>query len=230
MKFQKLDSKQVPQAVALGVLCLAALGWGGYNLASGLSAGNAQAAPVDPAVQATGQEAPSDPGTPVEPEGTENANPEMAQSPMADPSLLGGGAGSFNPDPFRPKVKTKPQELPKPPAPVPNPGALPPVDPWASGPAGGSRPGYGPAVAAAPQPEAPPAPERPELAITGIIDVDKGPDMALVEVGAEQRIIQVGEKLPNSEYRVKRIGLDGVLLVHSGDRYFVALGNKAEAR
>jgi hypothetical protein len=77
------------------------------------------------------------------------------------------------------------------------------------------------------KPAPPPPPVRPELAVNGIIDAEGGKDMALVAMGEKQRILRVGDKLPNN-YRVKRIGMDGVLLVHARDRYFVELGAKEE--
>jgi hypothetical protein len=220
MKFQKLDSKQMPQVIVLGVLCAGALTWGGYNLVTGLSPSKAAAAPPD-------RKTPVETTT-VEPVSAQDTDVQVAQAAAGAGGLLPGNY--FNPDPFRPAIKLdrtvkaappKPAAAPAPVGPEPN-------DPW-GGPTlpvpGRGAGGLGPQEPE--QPAEPPAPERPQLNVTGIIDVDRGPDMALAEIGAETRILQVGDKIGN-DYRVKRIGLDGVLLVHSQDRYFVALGNNAE--
>jgi hypothetical protein len=90
----------------------------------------------------------------------------------------------------------------------------------------GLWPGTGGDAAVRPAPPAPPA--RPELLLTGVIDAEKGgTDMALVIMEDQQRILQVGDKLPNN-YRVAKIGLGGVWLVSGKDRFFVAVGEKTE--
>ena len=203
MKFQKMDSKQASQAVVLGVLCVGVLGFGAYNL---LGAGGrsgtpaaAAAAPVDPA-----------PATP----------PVVT---AAVPSVKGAAVPSrVNPDPFRPVTGTAKVEPGSPVAPPPvatGPVAARPPAPTLP-PAGVAAPTV-PEKPAAPAP--PPPPVRPQVAVTGIIDAENGKDMALAAVGDEQRILTVGDRLPNN-YRVKRIAKDGVLLVHKRDRFFVELG------
>ncbi len=245
MKFQKIDPKQVPQVAGLAALSLAVFVFAAYSLlsASGgpTTKAAAQAAPAGepekPAETpgpegAPGTGAPAQPGLPGQP-----GAPEMAGQPgLPLPEV-------YNSDPFRPAVQPKSKGAAAAPAPAPAPAperagprkaqallaAPEPAGAWplpAAGP--GAVAGSAPAAGAPAAPAAPAAPTRPELAVTGIIDASEGADMALVSLGAEQRIIQVGDLLPNN-YRVKRIGMDGVLLVNGKDRYFVALGNKAQA-
>ena len=97
-------------------------------------------------------------------------------------------------------------------------GGLPGVD--------GAFPGLSGDAQVRPAPPAPPA--RPDLQLTGVIDAEKGgTDMALVIIDDQQRILQVGDRLPNN-YRVAKIALDGVLLVSGKDRFFVTVGKKTE--
>jgi len=83
-----------------------------------------------------------------------------------------------------------------------------------------------PAPAPAPVPVTPP--ERPNVSVTGIIDTEGAPGMALISVASDQRIIQVGDVLPQN-YRVKRIWNNGIELVNGRDRFFVALGEGSQA-
>ena len=216
MKFQKMDSKQTSQAIVLGVLCLGVVGYGGYSLMAGDgTTGTPAAAAVTEGTPEAAAPAPA-------PE----AGPVVAQK---TPSL----PGQYNPDPFRPAVKpsssTAPAVRPVTPAPA--------VVAPRPAPARGPAPTLPPVVEAKPsvqvaeakeeKPAPPPPPVRPEVAVSGIIDAEGGKDMALAEVGEKSRILRVGDVLPNN-YRVKRIAMDGVLLVHTRDRYFVELGAKEE--
>lgn len=212
MKFQKLDPKQVPQVIALGVLSLGALGYAAVNFmgtpARSNSPAAAQQAKVQPASATTepGAAAANTPGN--GPEGTMAGNLTLP--------------GQYNPDPFRAPASADEKKTP---APAPAPKFTPPSRPAPALPSVGREftPPPAPSVPVVPPaPVAPPAPERPNVVVTGIIDVEGNPDMALVEFGAEQRIIQIGDQL--SDYKVKKIGLDGIWLVHGKDRFFVALG------
>jgi hypothetical protein len=225
MKFQKLDPKQVPQVAALGVLSLGVLGFAGFSFLSSLApaaatqppAGKAEAAPAAGADKAKAGSA-----------------AQIAQAGTNGPALQ--LPAIFNPDPFHPAVtpKAPPGAAVKPAAPAhsePKHGAqrsaaYPPSLPAVAAP--GSRPSAAPSPGAPAAPLLPPAPVRPTVSVSGIIDAQDGPDMALAEVDSVQRIIQVGDVLPN-KYRVKRIQMDGVLLVNGKDRFFVALGSKAQA-
>ncbi|HEU4752768.1 MAG TPA: hypothetical protein VFU47_06635 [Armatimonadota bacterium] len=232
MKFQKIDSKQMPQVIVLGVLTAGVLGYGAFSFLSGSSPNKAQAANIDPATGQLKAPAGGDPTPAASPQPAQAAQPDGAKPQMAQGGAPGLGVGGVNPDPFRPTVGSSPSGAPvagpKPPAagsPAPGP-RLPSVDAGSPGPAVEPAGPSGVPVETAPEPQ---KPARPALTVTGVLDVDKGDDMALVQVGPEQRIVQVGDKLPN-DYRVKRIALDGVLLVHSGDqsflpdRYFVPTG------
>lgn len=228
-KMQKLDSKQVPQVIILGVISVGVLGYaamtffGGTNptpvagtkteartqLAKATSEGTAATSPTDPAVGA----------------------PALGNVPgLNAPGLQ--LPGQYNPDPFRAGAEEKKPGTPKPAAPkaevkvaqaAPRPGpSLPSVDEFP-----GMRRFQGLPSVAPPAPPVKTGPTRPTLSVTGIISAEDGKDMALIEMGSDHRIIQQGDMLPN-RYRVTHIAADGVMLVNGSDRYFVALGLKGK--
>jgi hypothetical protein len=208
MAYKKLDSKQLPQVIILGLACVGFFGWAGFQLlkpqadaAPAPTVGHPQAAAPNPAA--------------TSPAATTGKGTEVAARPTgADGQLVPAGLGfpkGYNPDPFRPAAGSMDPVVVRPSAPPP------PRNPWPDAP---SLPGPE-AVAPSAPPGPPPAPPRPTVAVTGIIDVLEGTDMALVEANAEQRIIQVGDMI--DAYRVKKIGMDGILLVRGSDRFFVSL-------
>ena len=217
MKLQKMDSKQVAQVVVLGLLSAGVLGYAALQfLGSGSRPANASAAQAPGLEQAAA--APGAPGA----DGSPAPEPAAPGKGVAPAGLGTTGAG-YNPDPFRSPVEPKVQGPP--PAPGPrvqrdlwpgNPGSLP--NP------GGEVPG-GPVLPGGP---IEPAVQRPTLAVTGIIDVEGGTDMALVEVGSASRIVQVGDLVDT--YKVKKIDMSGLVLVNGKDRYFVALASTEGAK
>jgi hypothetical protein len=94
------------------------------------------------------------------------------------------------------------------------------VPPVSGGMAGG--PASSPAVITAVQAKIQ-GPDRPAVALTGVLDTEGAPGMALLMVDTERRVVQVGDVLPKN-YRVKKISQNGIELVNGRDRYFVALG------
>jgi hypothetical protein len=217
MRIQKSSSKQLPQVLILGVLTAGALGYCGITFLGSGPKKPSGAASLKPASAANSSASlPNAPGTPLGTPGAPGA--EMAQVPAAEiplPSL-------HNPDPFKPAAQPDMFRAPRPAQPAPAPGPAWPNVP-ALPPAGGPEGPQGTA-----QPPVEQGPVRPDIAVTGVIDAEDGKDMALVAMGSDQRIIQVGDMLPNN-YRVKRITLDGVLLVNGKDRFFVTLGAKTPA-
>lgn len=231
----KPNSKQGQQAILLAVLGVTFVGVAIYGVAGSLS--QPAAAPGPPPAAAAPSTPNPDGETPhgTTPEGTTPGGTTPGGTPaVAGVEVKPGGDPSAlqlpevaNADPFKPA-------LPK----VSNSG---PAKPTAGKPASApvriaeaarSLPNVSvtpvPSAPAAPvKPVAPPPPPRPQVAVTGIIDAEGGADMALIDLGTEHRIIQLGDMLPGN-YQVKRIAMDGVLLVSGTDRYFVALGNKAE--
>ena len=156
---------------------------------------------------------------PVDPTVAGAQAPGQPAAPGAVLSLPGG----YNPDPFQgPAAKA----LPAPPKATPTPsdpaGDLKPRGPGALPNPGGFGPLL-PSGPGTPGPQAPVEPTRPTVAVTGIIDVEGGTDMALVEMGQNQRIVQVGDMLDT--YKVKKIDMSGLVLVNGKDRYFVALAS-----
>lgn len=226
MKDAKPNSKQGQQIIMLSVLGVAFLGAAIYGIAGSLS--KPSAAPEPPAVVRSAQPT----GTP------DGATPDGTAAIPAKPGVAVAGKPGVevsattlpdvsNADPFKPALPTVSAN-----------GAAPVVRPEARKPEPAQvriaeAPRSTPSVSVAPSSPvpavkiAPPPPPRPQVAVTGIIDSEGGADMALIDLGTEHRIIQLGDMLPGN-YQVKRIAMDGVLLVSGTDRYFVALGNKSE--
>jgi hypothetical protein len=222
MEMKKLDQKQVPQVIALGVLSLGLFGYFGMTMMGSSKPAPKPAAAADKPAEATAKETAAAPEAPA----------------PVDPAVLAGmAAGSvYNADPFRPAIQPRPtaptaQQHASAAAPASGPrwnlGSM----PSASGP----EPAF-PALPAGSQPQvrvaAPPAapPVRPDVAVTGIIDAANGSDMALIEVGGDHRMVQLGDTIAN-DYLVRKIALDGIWLgnARAKDRYFVALGAKSQA-
>lgn len=246
MKFQKLDQKQTPQVVALVVLVIGVFGWAGYSAISSAappkkkptqtSLGNETVQIAKAPENVVGNSRTGVPGSPADPANIAAgvaAAEGAATTGGPVPSPIPGGAplpSIYSPDPFRSLVPSQPKSgrtgksagslAPSKPVRTARnlPFRLPGSEGMWSGPGGSAE--------VRPAPPAPPV--RPELELTGVIDAEKGgTDMALVVIDDQQRILQVGDMLPNN-YRVKKIGLDGVLLVCGKDRFFVTVGKKTE--
>jgi hypothetical protein len=244
MKFQKIDQKQAPQVVILVVLTVAILGYAGFQFLGGSNgSAHADTNTPPPNINRSASAQTGDPGKGVAPQtgqpGQSAAGVQAAVTqadgqpgaavPGAGPAgaaqpNVGLGAPGYNPDPFRSPAKVEPVKPVVKPAPVEhhqterwpgNPGELP-------NPGG---PGVAPGGPTLPVP--PPAPVRPTLTVTGIIDVQGGTDMALVETGSQQRIVQVGDQV--DAYKVKKIDLGGILLVNGKDKYYAGLASTEKA-
>lgn len=218
-KFEKMDSKQVPQLVVLSVLTVGVLGYGVMQAMGSGGEKKPEAAPAAAAAAADDDEKPE--GTPSDVQITQAGAPAM-QLP-----------GTYNPDPFRPLkgAKVVPVTPPPAPAPVQKPVRTASALRWPSYESVPSLGGNGgaPAKPEVVTPAPPPAPVRPMLLVTGIIDVEEGDDMALIVLdGRDRRILQVGDVVANN-YRVKKIAMDGVMLVNGTDKYFVSIGKKDES-
>jgi hypothetical protein len=70
-------------------------------------------------------------------------------------------------------------------------------------------------------------PERPEVRVTGT-SVTEGLNLAILEVGPEHRVVQVGDVVSKG-YRVKKIQLQGVVFGKDKDRFFQGVGAKTAA-
>ena len=230
MKIQKLDSKQVPQVVALGVLSVGVFGYAVFTFA-GSAPKPAVSAPANAAASGSTETSASSATTAPATSTTSAGDTKMALSVAengVDPKTGAQGTpeivlpGQYNPDPFKSTAKSvaPPQTVqvtPKPAAPK------------ASKPAPqlpDSR--LGPAL---PQVTAVPTliplgPERPEVRVTGTSVVD-GMNLAILELGQEHRVVQVGDVVSKG-YRVKKIQLQGVVFGKDKDRFFRGVGAKSE--
>jgi hypothetical protein len=232
MKMQKLDSKQVPQVIALSVISVGVFGYAVFTFAGS----GPKPSPSKSAAKSSTSATASTPET-----GASSAESSVAGTRMAlsvaeaggDPAHPAGGSpeaapginlpGQYNPDPFKATMKPEPpvkavQVTPKPaPAPVkPKPA---PQLPDASL--------KGPATTLI-NPIAPPpaAPERPAVRVTGT-SVTDGMNLAILEIGPEHRVVQVGDVVSKG-YRVKKIQLQGVVFVKDKDHFFQGVGAKSD--
>lgn len=232
MKMQKLDSKQVPQVIALGVLSVGVFGYAVFTFAG--------SAPKPAAGKSAAKSTPSASGsastTDAPATGSSVAGTQMALSVAetgGDPAHPAAGApgaapginlpGQYNPDPFKAAVKPDApvkavQVTPKPaPAPVkPKPAPQLP-DASLKGPAA-------PLTSLIAPPPA--APERPEVRVTGT-SVTDGLNLAILEIGPEHRVVQVGDVVSKG-YRVKKIQLQGVVFAKDKDHFFQGVGAKSD--
>lgn len=220
MKIEKLDSKQVPQVIILGVISAGVVGYAVYSIAFG---GPKRTAPAnEPAAAGVSSPAAvtaaaSSAADGVEVKVTKNAAPELTL-----PS-------QFNPDPF--KSDAKPVAAPPTPAvgvtskPAAKAASLrlnPPIMPDA-GMVG--VPVTPPAPAFTPPP---PKPAKPDVRVTGTSVVD-GMNLAILEVGQDHRVVQVGDLVAKG-YRVKKINLEGVLFANKKESFFRHVGVKEEPK
>jgi len=229
-KFQKMDPKETPKVIAIGVIAVGMFGYFGMTMMSppkkAPATADAEPKKID---AAAGQQANG--------EASEEQQKMLAQ-------LLGSGS-VYNPDPFRP-VRLRGSKTPERVVPQPGPSKPtggrrsgrtdlnPPVVPPATG-----NPQYPTAAPQVPVVE-PPALPRPEINLTGLIDAQDGPDLAVATVGAESMILKVGDRLPN-DYKVIRVVPAGPRAtpcvwfennpkVGMKDRFFVTLGGKTPVR
>jgi hypothetical protein len=211
VKFEKLDPKEAPKVIILGVLAVGAVGYGAMQLMPASKPAAVPAAAAAPTAVQTASASTGQPGV-------------DGEAPVPDRTLQ--LPELYNPDPFKP-AKVPPAErssgvvvVPKPSKPHYDGPKLPPAGIADLGNPGNRSPGSG-SGSTKPAPAGPPP--RPTLVVTGIIDSRDGSDMAIMDVGPDHRLAQVGDEIAN-RYRVARIVLDGVWLSNGKDRYFVALG------
>jgi hypothetical protein len=210
VKFEKLDPKEAPKVIILGVLAVGAVGYGAMQLMPASKPAVAPAPAASPAAVQTASATTGQPGVDGEaptPDRTlqlpELYNPDPFKPAKAPPAAKSGGV-VMTPRPDPPKPHYDGPKLP----------------PSGIGDLGNLFPRPS---AENTKPAAPAPPPRPTLVVTGIIDSRDGKDMAIMDVGPDHRIAQVGDEIAN-RYRVARIVLDGIWLSNGKDRYFVALG------
>ncbi|MCC2669039.1 MAG: hypothetical protein K0Q72_1510 [Armatimonadetes bacterium] len=230
MKMQKMDPKQVPQVIGLGVISAGVFGYALFNFALGgpkpttavEPAPKSGAAVTSVAAAAGAAEAGTVPGA------VPGAGPGGVQVVQNTPPAL-QLPGQYNPDPFRSSEKPEPSVVvaPKPaPAPAPEKKAplLPPSGTAKPGPAdGASQPAPAPKVVVVPA-----KPPRPEIVVRGT-SVVEGMNLAILEIGQEHRVVQVGDVLSKG-FKVKKIKLEGVEVVGDKDKFFVPVGAKSEPK
>jgi hypothetical protein len=250
-KMQKLDSKQVPQVIIMSVLAVGLLGYAGITLFGESPKPDAPSVKTASIKDASAQSNPANPGEAgATPEGATplrgmqlpsiyNPNPfapakryaaskesNSGQKPSGNSGSTGSGkAGDRNSKRSGGGVSIRQSD----------PGYLPPIFGGLAGGGftGSGRNGVNPgdriggATGQAGTPLQPAAPARPDVVVTGIIDGGASNDMALVDLGQEHHILQVGDAVEKG-YRVKSIAMDGVWLVNGPDTFFVSLGKKTE--
>jgi hypothetical protein len=254
---QKLDQKQVPQVIGLGVVAVGVFGYAIFNFALG-GPKREVTAPVEKVeAVATTPSSTTAAGTTAAVTGAVNAT-ETGAVPGAPGATGPGGVqvvqntppamplpGQYNPDPFRSAVKTE--------SPV-N------VTPKAAGSSPASRKAMGLSATAAgitgAQTDTKPAETeaqraarekverekekarllavartvRPEIVVRGTSVVD-GMNLAILEVGQDHRVVQTGDVLDN-HFKVKKIKLEGIWVTgdNGKDMFFVPVGAKSEPK
>ena len=249
-KMQKLDQKQVPQVIGLGVIAVGVFGYAIFNFALGGPKREANP-PTSTGASATSPGASTAASTTAAVSGAANAaehgtaptgpgGVQMAQNTAPAIQL----PGQYNPDPFRSASKSE-----APPVaikPTTSTGGSSSQGKKASDVAGAAN---GAANAKPEETEAERAAKlkelqvkeaarmaaiaravRPEFVVRGTSVVD-GANLAIVEVGQEHRVVQPGDVLDNN-FRVKTIKLEGVWVTgdNGKDRFFVPVGAKSEQK
>lgn len=201
-------TKETKQLIAVGGLTLIFVGYLGFQLmGSGSKPPPAPPKQAAAAAGAPGQPTALDPQTQV---------------------LISSLPPAYNPDPFRPHIRPAGERRPTAPPlrPTPQPERERYSGPQLDWPGRVNvRPGPGGGPQANPdrvKPEPPPPPDRPQVTVSGIIDSHSGNDMAVIAVGADTRLVTVGDQVDKG-YSVASIGLDGIWLVNGKDRFFVPL-------
>lgn len=230
-KMEKLDPKETPKVIALGVIAVGMFGYFGMTMMA--------PPPRPPAPPAAAKDAPKT----VEAAADQDA--ELVKVAMAK---LVGTSNVYNPDPFRPARLPKVEGTGR----AQNPGAgrrggsyrafnmpLPP----ATGISAPDRPEVNVTRSMPSMPAPAPAPlPRPELTLTGVIDAQDGDDdLAVAQMGTESLFLKVGDKLPNG-YKIVKVVVDGASDEPAGiwilnnpktgrpDKFKIVLGGKTPPR
>lgn len=220
MKIDKLDPKETPKVIAIGVL---GVGLFGYVLMTML----AETPPPPP------------------PKKEDDKKGQIAENQNPIPNIV--LPPIYRPDPFQkpaglvltPPLDQTAQSAPPGPRPGGNQQTLNRIRNRIAMDEPGSwnttfplpRPGFPPAPALDPQnagiPVATPQepqPIRPTVWVTGVITIS-GEETALVDVGEERKILRVGDVVGN-DYKVRQIARNGVFFVNGKDTFFVNIGGK----
>jgi len=231
-KMQKLDSKQVPQVIALGVLSVGVFGYALFTFGGsapkpdttpkkeGAAAGSSAAGSTAASATTGTVTTTADTGTKLALSGAEGGVDPKTGTQGAPEIVL---PGQYNPDPF--KSTAKPADEVKQVQVTPKPAPVAPKVKQIAPPLPDARPGF-PLPPTTTAPLVPAGPERPEVRVTGTSVVD-GMNLAILEVGPEHRVVQVGDVVSKG-YRVKKIQLQGVVFVKDKDHFFQGVGAKTE--
>ncbi len=246
MKLDKLDPKETPKLVALGVVCLGVVGYGLYSFLGTSpppppAAKNDKAKPnAVPENPVAGMQLPptyrADPFKPaVNPVAPDGAAPVPVASKAAGAAPAAGATPRVTiAEPRRHRAALFADEWPRLTVPAGASGTAP-LQPTRAGfgaapwDAGAGSPTAGPPAAGVAPP--PPAIVRPAVVVTGILSVDTA-DIALLEVstdkGVEKRVVHVGDEVGN-RYQVRKIVATGVHFARGKDTFFVALGEPSRS-
>ncbi|MFM7323052.1 MAG: hypothetical protein ACKO5K_16250 [Armatimonadota bacterium] len=211
MKSMKpVEAKDKPKLFALIGMSVLVLGYGTYQMTSGVS-GATPAAPKKEAAAASGSTTP----------GAETTT-TLA---FDDASIVPNPA--LGPDPFKPRL-----DLAAAPEGIAAPAATGSVPLPRFGPGGFLPAGYAPAVpqsapapvaerpAAPPTPIVIPPPQPPSLAVSGVLVAapgSGGKSVALLAGAGEQRYVSVGDPVGNG-FVIAAIGMDGITVVDAANR------------
>jgi len=204
-----VEAKDKPKLVALIGMSIVVLGYGTYQMTSGVS--NAASAPPKKETKAAAADAPGTPGAPA--------------LSFDDASIVPNPA--LGADPFKPRVdlaavpESGPRVAAAPPrVPLPRfgasgflPGGTPPSVPVPDA-ATASKP------SAPPQPIVIPPPQPPSLAVSGVLVAapgSGGKSVALLSGSGERRYVSIGDPVGNG-FIIASIAMDGIAVVDSANR------------
>ena len=205
----KLDKKQLPQLVVLGVLVLACVGYVSFTVLRPKESAP-KPAPVAEARQKTDRSTDDPDST------TADADQWQMMASRIFPDLTSVPARR---DPFAPQMlpnaapaKPQPPQATLPPRPIANRVAsnVPPMNPWAN-----IGPAPLPVTAVVPEPD-------PKFVLTGTIRGDQ--NVAIIRAGAGGRYIVKRGQLIDGRYRVLSVSEDCAVLAYKNRRIHVRLG------
>lgn len=222
MALQKIDKKQLPQVIGLGVASCGMFGYFAYKMvmpsAAAAPAPPAKAAPTPSGGGAAGGTAKAAPAAT-----TASAPPMVAPPPspgMHDPfvpAIIGTAASAAGPMPAAPQAaKIQEASISGPTAAVPPAPPLPPMG------RGDGQPGplttpTGPTITPMPV-----APSAPPWTVTGVLR-SGGETMAILRNGDQRLIVHAGDMV-DSQYRIVEVTREFVVLRHGEQSYSLPLG------
>jgi hypothetical protein len=220
----KLDKKQLPQLIVLGVLVMICIGYVSFTIAKPPQ-GNPAAAPGQKAAAngAAGSSAGSDTSEDVSGSVPFEVFPNVTaalprRDPFATQALSSEAAAQTSQKVTISPVRQRPVRDFRP---VTNSGSVPRIDVKAI------NPFTQPSVQVAPLPQVHEAPPEPKFTLTGVIRGNQ--NVAIIQSGSGGRHVVREGQMIDGQYRVQSVSDHGVILVNKNRRIYVKLGGVKNA-